>query len=207
MDLRRGAGEHLRDDLRGTPKWDARVWGKAVEPADLAAGGVRAHPQRPGAEGCEAIAQRRDDREGVRDSASSARAELIHNSARFGPTMMQGRFRIDALDPAGPNAERISDLFWFMTITSSVIYVIVVTVLLYAALRRREPFRGPAVEARLERRAGVSVAVGVAVTVAVLLVTLVVDFAIARGNAAPFVEQLPITIEIIARQWWWEVRY
>ena len=67
--------------------------------------------------------------------------------------MMQGRFRIDALDPAGPNAERISELFWYMTITASVIYLIVIAVLLYAAFRRRNPLRGPAVEGRMERRA------------------------------------------------------
>jgi cytochrome c oxidase subunit 2 len=121
--------------------------------------------------------------------------------------MMQGRFRIDALDPAGPNAERISDLFWFMTITAAVIYAIVVTVLLYAVWRRRDAFRGPAIEARMERRAGVSIAAGLAVTVTVLLVTLVVDFAIARPNASPRAEQRPVTIEIIARQWWWEVHY
>ena len=121
--------------------------------------------------------------------------------------MMQGRFRIDALDPAGPNAERISDLFWFMTITASVIYLIVIAILLYAAFRRRDAFRGPAVEARMERRAGISVAIGLGLTVAVLLVTLVVDFALARPNASPFAEQRPVTIEIIARQWWWEVHY
>ena len=121
--------------------------------------------------------------------------------------MMQGQFNIDALDPAGPNAARISDLFWYMTITASVIYVIVVAVLLYAALRRREAFRGPAVEARMERRAGIGVGVGVAVTVAVLLITLVIDFASARANAAPSEEQRPVTIEIVAHQWWWEVHY
>jgi cytochrome c oxidase subunit II len=121
--------------------------------------------------------------------------------------MMQGRFRIDALDPAGPNAARISDLFWYMTVTASVIYVIVIAVLLYAALRRRDQFRGPAVEARMERSASISVGVGIAVTVAVLLITLIVDFASARANAAPWDEQRPITIEIVARQWWWEVHY
>ena len=121
--------------------------------------------------------------------------------------MMQGEFRIDALDPAGPNAERISDLFSYMTITASVVYVIVVAILLYAVLRRREPSRGPAMEARMERRAGVGVAIGLAVTVAVLLVTLVVDFGIARTNAASPTEQRPITIEIVAHQWWWEVHY
>src|SRR5687767_14666031 len=121
--------------------------------------------------------------------------------------MMQGRFRIDALDPAGPNAERISDLFNYMVITASVIYVIVIAVLLYAALRRRDALRGPAVDARMERRAGVSVAAGLGVTVIILLVTLVVDFAIARTNAAAPDEQQPITIEIVAHRWWWEVHY
>jgi cytochrome c oxidase subunit II len=121
--------------------------------------------------------------------------------------MMQGRFRIDALDPAGPNAERISDLFWYMTTTASVIYVIVIGVLVYAAFRRREEPPGPAVEARMERRAGVSVAVGIAVTVVVLIATLLVDFSLSRANASTGDEQQPITIEIVGHQWWWEVHY
>ncbi len=121
--------------------------------------------------------------------------------------MMQGRFRIDALDPAGPNAERISDLFWFMTITASIVYVIVVAVLVYAAFRRREPFRGPAVEARMERRAGIGVAVGIGVTVVVLIATLLIDFSLSRANASTGAEQRPITIEIVGHQWWWEVHY
>ena len=121
--------------------------------------------------------------------------------------MTQGRFRIDALDPAGPNAERISDLFWFMTITASIVYVIVVAVLVYAAFRRREPFRGPAVEARMERRAGIGVAVGIGVTVVVLIATLLVDFSLSRANASTGAEQRPITIEIVGHQWWWEVHY
>ncbi len=121
--------------------------------------------------------------------------------------MMQGRFRIDALDPAGPNAERISDLFWFMSITASIVYVIVVAVLVYAAFRRREPFRGPAVEARMERRAGIGVAVGIGVTVVVLIATLLVDFSLSRANASTGAEQRPITIEIVGHQWWWEVHY
>ncbi|HJR66053.1 MAG TPA: cytochrome c oxidase subunit II [Gemmatimonadaceae bacterium] len=121
--------------------------------------------------------------------------------------MMQGKFRIDALDPAGPNAERISDLFWSMTITASVIYLIVIAMLLYAAFRRRTPLRGPAVEARMERRAGVSVAVGLGVTVVVLLVTLIVDFGLARTNVTTEQEQRPVTIEIVGHQWWWEIHY
>jgi cytochrome c oxidase subunit 2 len=121
--------------------------------------------------------------------------------------MMQGRFRIDALDPAGPNAERISDLFWYMMVTASVIYVIVLAVLLYAAFRRRDALRGPAVEARMERRAGVSVAIGLGVTVVVLLITLIVDFGLARTNLTTEHEQQPITIEIVAHQWWWEIHY
>ena len=121
--------------------------------------------------------------------------------------MMQGRFRVDALDPAGPNAERISDLFWYMTITASVIYLIVVAVLLYAALRRRNALRGPAVEARMEQRAGVSVAAGLGVTVVVLLVTLIIDFGLGRANTTTEQEQQPVTIEIVGHQWWWEIHY
>jgi cytochrome c oxidase subunit II len=113
--------------------------------------------------------------------------------------------RMSAIDPAGPYAERVAGFFWYMLIVSAVIYLIVVAVLLMAVLRRREGLRGPATEARLERRATMSVAVAVGVTVVVLLVTLGLDFGVGRAIASPGAS--PLTIEITGHQWWWEVSY
>jgi cytochrome c oxidase subunit 2 len=112
---------------------------------------------------------------------------------------------MSALEPASPYASRVADFFWYMLVTSAVIYLIVVAVLLVAVLRRREGMRGPAMEARLERRAGLSVAVALGVTVVVLLVTLGLDFGVGRANASPATS--PITIQITGHQWWWEVAY
>jgi cytochrome c oxidase subunit 2 len=112
---------------------------------------------------------------------------------------------MSALEPASPYASRVADFFWYMLVTSAVIYVIVVAVLLVAVLRRREGMRGPAMEARLERRAGTGVAVALGVTVVVLLVTLGLDFSVGRANASPATS--PITIQITGHQWWWEVAY
>lgn len=117
---------------------------------------------------------------------------------------MQG-VRMSALDPASPHAERVADFFWYMLIVAAVIYVIVVAVLLIASLRRREGLRGPAMEARLERRAALSVAIALGATVVVLLVTLGLDFGVGRAIASSGTS--PLTIEIIGNQWWWKVNY
>lgn len=117
---------------------------------------------------------------------------------------MQG-MRMSALDPGGPYAGRVADFFWYMLITSALIYLIVVAVLLVAVLRRREGMRGPALEARLERRAALGVAIALGATVVVLLVTLGLDFGVGRAIASPSTS--PLTIEITGNQWWWDVNY
>jgi cytochrome c oxidase subunit 2 len=112
-----------------------------------------------------------------------------------------------ALESAGPQAAAVERLWWFAFWVAAAVYALTVAALLWAAWRaRRRERRGQTPPADAERRMtrGVSVAVGA--TVAILLVFLGYDLSVGRTiTGAP--TKRPLTIEVVGRQWWWEVTY
>jgi cytochrome c oxidase subunit 2 len=115
-----------------------------------------------------------------------------------------------ALDPGGPKAAAILHLSWFLLITATVAYVLVIGALLYA-LRRST--RRPAAfddsdfdEPNRERARARWVAAAVAATALILLLFIFVDVTTARSLAGPAGER-PLRIDVIGHQWWWEVKY
>jgi cytochrome c oxidase subunit 2 len=126
-----------------------------------------------------------------------------------------------ALDPAGPQAERLARLGDFFTIVSAIVYAVVVAFLLAALARRRSAAdlarsedhrpgvaRSPVVprDLGIERRLARWVAAGVGVTALVLLAafaaSLLTERAVASLEAPGALE-----IELTGHQWWWEVEY
>lgn len=100
-----------------------------------------------------------------------------------------------ALDPAGPEAQRIADIWWVMLAIGLVIYAGVMVLLAIAARRRRT--ETVADGQRLIVLGGVvvpAVALG-----ALTVVSTVPSF---RDSDEP-----EYTIEVEGRQYWWEVRY
>jgi cytochrome c oxidase subunit 2 len=115
------------------------------------------------------------------------------------------------LDPAGPGAARIGDIWWLMLIVCAAVYVVVMAMLLWAIARRRrrglEPGPAPvAPEPRRERRMGQVVGVGVALTAAILIVFVLASFQIGRALTARPAEPA-VRIAVTAQRWWWDVRY
>ena len=112
-----------------------------------------------------------------------------------------------ALDPAGPGAARILELFWLFTIVCGLIFVAVVAALLWAAFRRRRERGGAAVpHPPGERRLRWTVGAATGLTVAILLGLLVSSFAVDR-SLADLSRPEELTIHVVGHQWWWEVRY
>jgi cytochrome c oxidase subunit 2 len=112
-----------------------------------------------------------------------------------------------ALHPAGPQARKISDLWWFSLATAAAVYVVTIGLLLWAAWRaRRRERTGAPLPADSERRMTRAVAAGLGVTVAILLTFLVYDLSVGR-TLSPAPGRDPITINVIGHQWWWEVQY
>jgi cytochrome c oxidase subunit 2 len=103
-----------------------------------------------------------------------------------------------ALGPAGVQASHIASVWWWFFTVAVVVYLAVLVVLALALSR-------PTAERDDRRRARV-VTAAVGVTVLVLLVLL--GKSVAAGRAlARLRAPNTLTVEVVARQWWWEFRY
>jgi cytochrome c oxidase subunit II len=103
-----------------------------------------------------------------------------------------------ALEPYGPQARELAELWWVMAAGAVVIWLLVVGCAVYATRIR------PAVH---ENFAGTAFIVGggVILPVVVLSSLLIYSFLLAREPVATPGDGL--RIEVIGNQWWWEVRY
>jgi cytochrome c oxidase subunit 2 len=115
-----------------------------------------------------------------------------------------------ALDPHGPKAESIYHLNWFLTITATVVYIVVIAVLLIAlrhATRRGVAFdRSDAEEPERHRKMSRWVVVGTAVT-ALILLTFVFVSVSTGSTISTLGGERPLRIDVTGHQWWWEVEY
>jgi len=107
---------------------------------------------------------------------------------------------MSALDPAGPAAAAIAQVWWVMLAGAALIFAAVVGLALYAALRPPER--------RLRLSPGLLIiGGGLVFTPAVLAVLLA--WGIGAGHALlPLPDgREPFRVEVRAHQWWWEVIY
>ncbi|HJQ19047.1 MAG TPA: cytochrome c oxidase subunit II [Gemmatimonadaceae bacterium] len=109
-----------------------------------------------------------------------------------------------ALNPIGPNAERVYRLYQFFLVTSIIVWIAVIVGLFWAAKRHRDPVEAdtPDRESRAHRWIfGLT-----AVTVAVLAVSLVYDLALGHSLTRRD-SNVMLSVRVIGHQWWWEVEY
>lgn len=113
------------------------------------------------------------------------------------------------LTSAGRRADVTLPLTWFV-LAVSVIVCIVITALLWLAVRRAQANGGAAETAAVavdNSRRGVRwIWIGVAISSVPLLVTLVWTMAAMARVAGP-PTQTALTIDVTGRQWWWDVVY
>lgn len=108
------------------------------------------------------------------------------------------------LNPGGPRASRIADLWWFLFAIGTVVFLVVIALLFVGVFRawRRQ------VEGR-EQSTGSGIAfIGVGVTITALITTAVFGFTLwtLAALAGPN-EPSATTITVIGNRWWWDVRY
>jgi cytochrome c oxidase subunit 2 len=116
---------------------------------------------------------------------------------------MNGSFDFVALQvlaPAGPQATRIANLWWYLLSVNTAVWVLVMGVLSFAIWRRRRR-SSQQEEGWLKRN----------VTIATVLTALIlVSFYLATvrtGNALRGPLYDPLDVSIVGHQWWWEVSY
>lgn len=114
------------------------------------------------------------------------------------------------LNPAGPQADRISTLWWTFLYIGAAVYVIVIAVMLVGVMRARrhthslEPILEP--EPASERRTTRIVIGAVGVTAFILIALLVVDQITGRAISDLRGTRI-LTVQVTGHQWWWEVTY
>lgn len=110
-----------------------------------------------------------------------------------------------ALDPAGPQAGRISTLSSYMFGVSAVVWTLVIIALIVALLRSRRhdvTDQSDEIDSRLKK----PVIGATVVTVLILLVNLV--YSVSTGSAmASLPRENALRIKVTGHQWWWEAEY
>jgi len=122
------------------------------------------------------------------------------------------------VNPAGPQSNHISKLWWLMFYVSAAVFVVVIIFLFLAlasgrkrnALARKPgdyapPDVTPPPEGERKRR---NIVVSATVlTVVILFVFLMESFFVGRGLTSELSNKQGVSIEVTGHQWWWEVRY
>lgn len=104
-----------------------------------------------------------------------------------------------ALDPAGRGAERIAEIYWWMTAGAALVWIAVIALTIYAV--RASPRAH-------ERRRLTRLIIGGGAGVSTVLLTALLVYGL-----APIPELLApapagsLTVAVSGEQWWWRVRY
>lgn len=109
------------------------------------------------------------------------------------------------LDPIGPAASIISWLWWGMFSFFTLVLVVVVCLWIYA-MGRKSSAPNEAHAKRVHRRW----LVGGGLILPLFSVTVILAVGIPAGQrvaSLPSQGQAPLRVEVVAHQWWWEVRY
>lgn len=110
---------------------------------------------------------------------------------------------LSILDPAGPHAEGVAGIWWAMFLFSSAV-IIGVIFLWWRAMRRD----GMATEPEQLQKKQNSWVVWGGIALPTVAITLLLAFSIPIGHKMlPFEGDDVLTIEIEARQWYWQVHY
>lgn len=116
----------------------------------------------------------------------------------------------DVLQPAGPQAAHISELWWLTLAICAVAFVAVFGAFVFSLWRapRATEKTPPDVTslASPERRARLAVTAGVAASVVGLVVLLVASIFTDRALAGLDLRDA-LHVEVTARQWWWSLHY
>jgi cytochrome c oxidase subunit 2 len=110
-----------------------------------------------------------------------------------------------ALDPAGPQAGRISRLWWLMLIVCTAVFILVIAALIYSVVRahRRNSIADePAAERRMTRAVS-----GATIATLVILFGLLVASVLTGKAISSQPDKDVLTINVVGHQWWWEVTY
>jgi cytochrome c oxidase subunit 2 len=115
------------------------------------------------------------------------------------------------LHPSGPQAMRIEHL-WNLSLTiCTIAFIVVLAATIYSIIRHHRPRLDdlPVINPNpaTERRLGITVGTSLFITTILLFVLLIGDFTTGRAIHKFAEAPNPVTMHVIAHQWWWEITY
>jgi cytochrome c oxidase subunit II len=108
------------------------------------------------------------------------------------------------LDPQGPIALQESNLFWFILVVSTFVFVAVVSVLVYSIWRFRD--RPGAAEPR-QTHGNTTLEIAWTVVPSLFLLGVLIATITTMFNIQQPTSPNTITVDAIGHQWWWEFKY
>ncbi|MBV8597604.1 MAG: cytochrome c oxidase subunit II [Actinobacteria bacterium] len=118
---------------------------------------------------------------------------------------------MNSLSPASHQARDIASLWWWMLGGAWLGFLLIACLLVFAWIRRNRRGIGRDTEGRTPGEAvstWIVVTLGVALPIAVIATLFfVADVFVIRTTQAPAATKTAMTVQVIGRQWWWEVRY
>jgi cytochrome c oxidase subunit 2 len=122
-------------------------------------------------------------------------------------SIVEGDFPQNSLNPAGPQARQIDDLFWLVFWIAVAVFVLVMVGLLFALVRyrHREGSDRPVKQVHGNTKLELVWTIIPVVILAVIAVPTVATIFDLREEPLP--EENALLVEVIGHQWWWEFRY
>jgi cytochrome c oxidase subunit 2 len=112
-----------------------------------------------------------------------------------------------ALNPKARPAREIETLWWWMLVVSGIVFFGAI-VMLGMSWRRRRQKGLPLLGEREGATGGLVVIFGIAIPIVVLISLFVVaNLVVAKDTEAPAASSTRLSMRVIGRQWFWEVRY
>jgi cytochrome c oxidase subunit 2 len=108
------------------------------------------------------------------------------------------------LEPRGPAAAEIANIWWLLLALGTAVFLAVLAFLLFSLFRRRRTLPDEATTNRTGTR--IVVWAGLLAPAVILLVVYGLTIRGLRVLATPASAD-ELTIHVVGRQWWWEVRY
>jgi cytochrome c oxidase subunit II len=108
------------------------------------------------------------------------------------------------LDAQGPAAAEINSLWWLMFWLAMLVFVAVIIMTTIAIYRSRQ--RNAAAPEHYSSRPSFFLTAGAIIPLFILIPLIVISVRASRIITLPG-QQSTLTIEVVGRQWWWEVRY
>ncbi|HEY9198232.1 MAG TPA: cytochrome c oxidase subunit II, partial [Gammaproteobacteria bacterium] len=108
-----------------------------------------------------------------------------------------------ALDPQAPPAGLIATLSWWMIAVFGLVFIVVMLIGGAGLWRGR---RGAARSLSARASRNLVIAGGVAVPLVILIALVIGSVMVGQASTRAYADDA-LTIEVIGRRWWWEVRY